>query len=195
MTTLAPSTADIILAPETTDHAPAIEALLDAAFGSNRHAKISYRYRQGVAPVADLGLVALKTDMQGGQPALVGTIRFWPLTVGESRAPALLLGPIAIAPGLQGSGIGALLMQQSLAAAKAAGHRLVLLVGDLAYYQRFGFVPAAPAGFTMPGEAPHRLQMLDLAPELAPELGPVPTGLLYMADGTLPPARPFPAAA
>jgi hypothetical protein len=38
-------------------------------------------------------------------------------------------------------------------------------VGDLSYYGRFGFRPAAPRGITMPGEQPHRLQLLELQSE------------------------------
>ncbi|MFM8988579.1 MAG: hypothetical protein ACKOUS_02715, partial [Alphaproteobacteria bacterium] len=49
-------------------------------------------------------------------------------------------------------------------AAGAAGHALVLLVGEVAYYGQFGFVPAAPLGFDMPGERPERLLARALAP-------------------------------
>jgi len=43
------------------------------------------------------------------------------------------------------------------------GHDLVLLVGDVDYYKRFGFVPATPHGFVMPGEKrPERLQVAPL---------------------------------
>ncbi len=43
------------------------------------------------------------------------------------------------------------------------GHDLVLLVGDVDYYKRFGFVPATPFGFVMPGEKrPDRLQVAPL---------------------------------
>ena len=38
------------------------------------------------------------------------------------------------------------------------------LVGDLSYYGRFGFRPAAHQGLFMPGERPERLQVLELEP-------------------------------
>jgi len=127
----------------------AIEVLLDTAFGPDRLAKTSYGYRQGIPPVAGLSLVARDGDR------LIGTIRYWPVTVGA--AAALLLGPIAVAPARRGEGIAARLINDSLARAKAAGHGLVLLVGDETLYRRHGFGRADRHGITMPGEAPRRL--------------------------------------
>ncbi|MBL8837961.1 MAG: N-acetyltransferase [Alphaproteobacteria bacterium] len=137
----------------------AIDQLLDRAFGPGRMRKMSYRFRDGVDPVANLQLVA-----RGNDGALLGTVRCWPIAIGAMRAPALLLGPIAVEPALKGQGIGAALMFATLDMAAWAGHRLVLLVGDLDYYQRFGFVPAATHGFVMPGEKPQRLLVHALDP-------------------------------
>ena len=54
-------------------------------------------------------------------------------------------------------------MFKTLDLAAQLGHDLVLLVGDLEYYKRFGFVPATPHGFVMPGESrPDRLQVAPL---------------------------------
>lgn len=132
---------------------PEIEALLDAAFGgSGRHTKRSYHYRQGVAPDRYLRLVA-RADTGN---AMLGTIRYWPISIGGHKA--LLLGPVAARPELKGKGIGKTLIWRSLDMAAWANHRLVLLVGDLAYYQQFGFRPASDDGLVMPGEQPDRLQ-------------------------------------
>lgn len=145
----------ITIAPEGRQHAASIESLLDTAFGADRRKKQSYRFRHGVPRVRDLCLVALD-----GSGKLVGTIRYWPLTIGES--PALLLGPIAIAAEHQGTGLGSRLMRESLARAAALGHERVMLVGDIGYYSRFGFGPATELGIAMPGEQPHRLLALGL---------------------------------
>jgi predicted N-acetyltransferase YhbS len=75
----------------------------------------------------------------------------------------LLLGPLAIAQDRAGKGIGRALMFKTLDLAAQLGHDLVLLVGDVDYYKRFGFVPATPHGFVMPGESrPDRLQVAPL---------------------------------
>lgn len=141
------------LTTERPNDGPAIESLLDAAFGGPaRHVKRSYHYRQGVAPDPYLRLVA-RADADA---SLLGTIRYWPVSVGGDKA--LLLGPVATRPELKGKGIGKALIWCSLDMAAWANHRLVLLVGDLAYYGQFGFRPAADNGLTMPGEDPARLQ-------------------------------------
>jgi predicted N-acetyltransferase YhbS len=146
---------------ETVADCAAIEALLDIGFGPDRRHKVSYRYREGVPPLAELCFVA--EDETGG---LVGAIRYWPVRL--DHRPALLLGPLAIDPARQGRGVGRALVFHSLETAAAAGHRLVFLVGDPDYYQRFGF-RVAPPGIVMPGEQPTRLnyRVLDPAHRLA----------------------------
>lgn len=137
----------------------AIEELLDLAFGADRRRKTSYRYRDGIAPLTDLCFVA---EAEAG--LLVGSVRYWPICAGST--PALLLGPLAIEPSRQGRGVGRALVFHSLDVAVQAGHRLVFLVGDHAYYERFGFDPVPP-GIVMPNESSARLQYRLLDPSLA----------------------------
>ena len=143
--------------PEPAVLAGAVERLYDDVFGPARFHKASYLFREGVDPVRALSWIALEGDR------LVGAIRYWPILVGESGHPALLLGPLAIAQDRAGKGIGRALMFKTLDLAAQLGHDLVLLVGDVDYYKRFGFVPATPHGFVMPGEQrPDRLQVAPL---------------------------------
>ncbi|MEY8097008.1 GNAT family N-acetyltransferase [Falsihalocynthiibacter sp. S25ZX9] len=109
-----------------------VEALYDLCFAPGREALSSYRLREGVSQVAEFSLVARDTDN-----TLAAAIRYWPVLVGPKAA--LLLGPIAVHPTRQGEGLGDLLMRTSLDLARVAGWKRVLLVGDLPYYQRFGF--------------------------------------------------------
>lgn len=134
----------MIIRPEKPYHAPRVEALLDEAFGPARFAKTAYRLRDGVAPVRDLSFI-VKDGL-----SLVGTLRFWPVTVAETT-PALLLGPIAILTDRKSQGIGSQLMRHGLAQARAQGHKLVLLVGDLDYYKRFGFTRTPCLDLDLPG--------------------------------------------
>lgn len=119
------------LASETQDDWWEVEALFDLAFAPGREALSSYRLRDNVEPLHDLGRVARDRD-----GILGGAVRYWPIRVG--KAAALLLGPIAVHPTRQGEGLGGALMREGLAAAFEKYDR-VLLVGDEPYYSRFGF--------------------------------------------------------
>jgi predicted N-acetyltransferase YhbS len=128
---------------EAPGEGPAREALLDRCFGRTRWFKTCQRLRRDRLPAEGLSFAA----REGG--VLLGTVRLWPLSAGG--VPALLLGPIGVEPARQGQGIGAALMVHALSAAKAEGHKAVLLVGDAPYYARFGFSEALTAKLEMPG--------------------------------------------
>lgn len=119
------------------------EALLDASFGENRHGRTCQRLRDGRAPAAGLALVAVR------EGKLVGTVRLWHVSAGGR--PALVLGPLAVDPACRELGIGAALMQQALAAARARGHAAVILLGDASYYARFGFSGEKTGELALPG--------------------------------------------
>ncbi len=122
------------LAQETADDWWEVEALYDLCFAPGRSALSSYRLREGVDPIASLCLTARDAD-----GVLAGAVRNWPVRVGD--ALTILLGPIAVHPTRQGEGVAALLMQDCLRRARAAGYARIMLVGDAPYYSRFGFVP------------------------------------------------------
>lgn len=120
--------------PETADDIYEVEMLLDLAFAPGRTALSSYQLREGVEPVAELSRI-----VRDEFDAVVGAIRYWPIRIGASGDPALLLGPVAIHPTRQGEGLGALLIGETLDAAAKLGWERVVLVGDAPYYRRFGF--------------------------------------------------------
>jgi predicted N-acetyltransferase YhbS len=120
------------LAQETAADGWEVEALYDLCFAPGREALSSYRLREGVAPVAPLCLILRDAGV------LAAAIRYWPVRIGAG-AEALLLGPVAVHPTRQGEGLGAWLIGESLARARAAGAARVMLVGDEPYYGRFGF--------------------------------------------------------
>lgn len=135
-----------------------INPLLDRTFGFDRTAKTVYRLRARLEPLADLRFVAVHGD--GG---LLGSLRFWPIRI--ETTPAILLGPLAVEPALQGQGIGRALLHHGLTAVRRAGHGICVVVGDPGYYRPFGFVNAASLGLVLPGpvELP-RFQVLELIP-------------------------------
>ena len=132
---------------EAEGDAARIEFLTEAGFGPGRYAKSAYRLREGVRASQDLSFVAVEGE------TLRGSVRFWPIKAGESDA--LLLGPLAVDSAQRGRGIGISLMQAGIAAAREAGWRVILLVGDEPYYSRVGFVKLKHRRLRFPGPVDH----------------------------------------
>ncbi|MBS0295566.1 MAG: N-acetyltransferase [Proteobacteria bacterium] len=124
----------VIIDLETPFDRAAVDAIVDAAFGPGRFAKTAERLREGAEPLADCTFVAREAGK------VVGTVRLWPVVIGETRIA--FLGPIAVQGGRRREGLGAQLVERACAAAEAAGLPGVLLVGDTPYFGRFGFVKA-----------------------------------------------------
>ena len=144
---------------ESESDASALSEFSAEAFGPGRFARSAYRVREGVPPVAPLSL----TGWRDGR--LVGGIRFTAVSIGE-ESHALLLGPLVVDPAHKGNGHGKALVGEGLDRARAQGFRLVVLVGDMPYYGRFGFVPVPRGQIALPGPVdPARLLTLELVPD------------------------------
>ena len=147
----------IVIRPETSADAVAIEDLLDRAFEPKRRVRPSYRLRTERPPLEGLCFVAHRNGR------LVGTIRFWPITAGG--VAAILLGPIAVDPDEQGQGIGARLAAAGIEAARTAGHAIAVAIGTRAYLGRFGFVSARQHDLVFDeAVVDERFLVLELAP-------------------------------
>ena len=148
------------LVPLATIDPPAVEALLDRAFGPDRHARTAYKVRGGTAPVPELSFAAV--DESG---TLLGTIQCWPVALdcdAGGSVPLVMVGPVAVAPERQQAGIGRALMERMLAALPGCtteGCDALMLVGDPEYYARFfGFTADRTGGWRLPGPfEPRRL--------------------------------------
>ncbi len=128
---------------QTSEDEKHIDPLLNLTFGEGRVARPSYSLRAGVAPITELCFV-----VKSSEDELLATLRFWPVSIkGEE---ALLLGPLAVQPKLQGKGIGRALVAEGLAKAKKMGYRLCFVVGEQFYYSPYGFKLAHPLGYDMP---------------------------------------------
>jgi len=135
------------LSPERPEQSCEVDALIAAAFGPGRYVKAAERLREGNAPLLALSPVALDAG------AVVGCARIWPIRVGQT--PALLLGPFAVSGDWQGRGLGAALIEDACRRAEAAGHEIMFLVGDAAYFDRLGFMPVSRE-VRLPGPVDHR---------------------------------------
>jgi predicted N-acetyltransferase YhbS len=142
-TALTSDAAPFAIRAERASDVAAREALLDACFGDDRHMRTCQRLRDGRAPAEGLSLSAVR------QGRVVGTVRLWHVSAGG--IPALMLGPLAVEASSRQLGVGAALMDHALAAAKARGHRAVILLGDAPYYARFGFSHRKTGALALPG--------------------------------------------
>ena len=143
--------------PATTDDMPAIRALSTRVFGPGRFVRTAYRIREGTPDVSPFCRIAQAGDR------LIAAIRMTEVQVGGASG-ALLLGPLAVDAEFEGQGYARRLIAESVETARAAGRQLVILVGDLPYYGRLGFVGVPPGRIVLPGPAdPARILALELA--------------------------------
>jgi putative acetyltransferase len=146
----------VIIRPERTDDAAAIRSVLVAAFAGNAEADLVERLRRDGDRV-----LALVAEQDG---AVCGYLGFPHLTV--EAAPAVGLAPLAVAPDIQRRGIASALVREGLRLLAARGEQLVFVLGDPAYYCRFGFDVAEAEPFESPYAGPHFmvLRLSDDAP-------------------------------
>jgi putative acetyltransferase len=117
-------------------------------FSSGTEAAIATSLRQSGAAV-----VALVAELAGD---VVGQVIFSPAFIGGRPSPWHALGPVAVAPALQRSGIGSRLIREGLERLKAMESEGCIVLGAPPYYQRFGFQlapslapPGIPAAYFM----------------------------------------------
>lgn len=137
------------------DDEAAIAALLVAAFGGADEARLVERLRRCRAAVAEL--VAEERGVIVGQVMLSRMVQpeGW-----------VALAPVAVSPGRQRRGIGSALVRAAVSAARASGWRAVVVVGDPAYYGRFGLSVDAARQLSSPYPLDHTgLLVLGAKPE------------------------------
>jgi predicted N-acetyltransferase YhbS len=175
---LTPKAAPFAIRAEKAQDEAAREALLDACFGENRHTRTCQRLRDGRTPADGLALSAV------AQGKLIGTLRLWHVSAGGRHA--LVLGPLAVDCAFRKLGVGAALIARAVATARARGHRAVLLLGDAAYYERFGFSAAKTADLMLPG-AYEQERLLGI--ELVPGALDGAWGMIVPTGGSLPKSK------
>jgi len=137
---------------------PSIAKLHARVSGPGRFARSSYRVREKAAAFSPFCRVARIGDR------IIAAVGMTPVRIG-SAGGALLLGPLAVDPEFANQGYGRAIVRESLEAARAAGLRLVVLVGDEAYYARLGFARVPAGQIRLPGPVnPARLLATELQP-------------------------------
>jgi putative acetyltransferase len=129
-----------IIRPERAEDVGEIRVVNERAFGERTEAKLVDTLR--LANKVAVSLVAQSDDQ------VVGHILFSPITI--ANAPQDIRGvglaPMSVLPEFQNGGIGSRLVREGLAACHRAGHDIVVVLGHINYYPRFGFVRAKDVG-------------------------------------------------
>ena len=130
----------MVICKERPSDAVAVRAVIERAFepmafSSGTEGSIVDRLRSQAA--LSLSLVALDNEV------VVGHIAFSPARHdGRADSRWYALGPVAVLPERQRDGIGSALIRTGLAQLELQGAAGYMLIGNPAYYQRFGFTRA-----------------------------------------------------
>jgi putative acetyltransferase len=149
----------IFLRPERPDDVDAIRTLTETAFRTAPHADGTEHLIIDRLRAAGALTLSLVVESDG---VIVGHVAFSPVTVSDGSAGWYGLGPISVDPARQGEGIGGRLVKDGLERLKALGAAGCVLLGDPAYYGRFGF--AADPKLTLDGVPPDYFMRVAFSP-------------------------------
>lgn len=150
-----------IIRQESSSEASAINALTEAAFLNAPHTDHTEQFIVSALRKAAALSVSLVATQEG---VIVGHVAVSPVAIADGTVGWYGLGPISVAPSLQGRGIGSLLMKAALNQLREMGASGCVLLGEPAYYSRFGFKPERSLVF--PGVPPEYFQALPFGQSL-----------------------------
>jgi len=145
----------IIIRPENPWEIDQITHVNNVAFGQPDEGLLVESLRNGDNYIPELSLVAEKDD------GIIGHILFSPIVIksGSVIYPSLALAPMAVLPEHQNTGIGTLLTESGLTAARNLGHQTVIVLGHSDFYPKFGFAPAVQFNIKSPYPVPEEVFM------------------------------------
>jgi putative acetyltransferase len=147
---------DLWIRPERTEERVVVYRLVKAAFGRDDEAGLIDRLRDTCEFVPDHSLTAVS------QGRIIGHVLFTRLFIDgrDSAVRSLALAPIAVLPHWQRKGTGSALVKAGLAECRRLEYECVVVVGDPAFYSRFGFSPARAYGLECPFPVPDEVFMV-----------------------------------
>jgi putative acetyltransferase len=144
-----------VIRPEAPSDVAAIHAVTVAAFLDAPHAAHTEQFIVEALRKAGALSISLVAEQAG---EVVGHVALSPVSISDGSADWYGLGPISVRPEFQGRGIGSQLMHTAMGLLRQRGAAGCVLVGDPAYYARFGFKPEP--SLVLPGVPPEYFQAL-----------------------------------
>jgi predicted N-acetyltransferase YhbS len=147
--------AGMVIRRERPEEFPQIYDLVKVAFqtakvSNGKEQDFVNQLRSGGNYIPELALVAEEKGI------LVGHIMLTKAHIvnGTNKSEVIYIAPLSVVLEFRNKGIGSALMKESFKLAKEMGYTSVLLVGDPAYYHRFGFKSAVTFGIKHTHEIP-----------------------------------------
>lgn len=128
-------------------------------FGPTRFTKAAHLLRERSHAELDLSFTIYDNDK------LIGSSTITPIKLGQSKA--FLLGPVAIDSDYRALGLGSQLINMTINKIKETQPKkeLIMLIGDIGYYKKFGFAQLNSRNLTLPAPVdPARILILELKP-------------------------------
>ncbi len=151
----------MIVRPETPEDFSAIRDVHVAAFKDHPFSRQTEHLIVDALRSTGALKVSLVAEIHG---TVVGHIAFSPATIGDTSSGWYLLGPVSVRPDHQGQGIGRALIESGLKQLRSLEASGCVLVGDPAFYHRFGFRQCE--GVWCPGVPDENVLCLPLSGEI-----------------------------
>lgn len=143
---------------ETSGDADEVHRLMELGFSKGHLGRNIWDLREAER-IPELCLVAEDHRQPG---VLMGSIRFWPITI--AGLPSVLLGPLAVDPALRGIGIGMELVRKGLAKAELGIWHFCFVSGEPDYYPKLGFTKIKKSQLDLPSPIEEeRLHMIPVS--------------------------------
>lgn len=153
---------ELLIRPEQPADIASITSVIEQAFRHAPHTDHTEQYI--VLALRRAGALSVSPVAQrAGQ--VVGHVAFSPVSISDGSAHWYGLGPVSVLPELQGQGIGSALVREGLAALRTLGAQGCVVLGEPAYYGRFGF--RGGQGLFLGGVPPEYFQSLSFGAQTA----------------------------
>jgi len=149
----------LLIRSEIPSDIAAIETVTESAFRNAPHTDHNERFILAALRAAGALAISLVADKDG---AVVGHVAVSPVSISDGTDGWFGIGPVSVIPECQGRSIGSQLVREALRLLEESGSSGCVVLGDPAYYQRFGF--RSEPGLVLPDVPPEYFMAVSFRP-------------------------------